>query len=107
MELRVVMGVLDLFSELDSEMPLGQIKALLMVGIAGDNGITMTDLSEKLGIGISTCSRHIGALGSINRYHEAGFKLVEAVEDPLERRRKIITLTFSGQAFIKRLKDKG
>jgi len=106
MEVKVILGVLEMFRTLDAEMPIGQITAFLTISESGDAGVTMTDLSEKLGIGISTCSRHIGALGSINRYHEEGHKLISSVEDPTERRRKIITLTFAGKAFLKRLKER-
>lgn len=86
---------------LDSEMPLQQIHCLLILA-TDDEGMSLTDLAKKAGITLATASRYVAALGKINRHREEGLKLVEAFEDPMERRKKIIRLTGLGKAFIQR-----
>ena len=91
------------FREVDAQMPIGQIQVLLSVAAAGDYGITMSDVSKKLNVGISTLSRYVSGLGKINRHHVEGLCFIDSVEDPLERRRKILTLSLKGKAFINTL----
>ena len=87
---------------IDSEMPLQQIHCLLIVAQEED-GISLSELARKAEIGIATASRYVAALGKINRHREEGFNLIEAFEDPMERRRKIIRLTPKGKAALKNI----
>lgn len=87
--------------KLDSEMPLQQLHCLLILG-KEEEGISLTQLASKAEINLATASRYIAALGKLNRHREEGLKLVEAFEDPMERRKKIIRLTGLGKAFIRR-----
>lgn len=86
---------------LDSEMPLQQIHCLLILA-TDDEGMSLTELSRRAEINLATASRYIAALGKINRHREEGLQLIEAFEDPMERRKKIIRLTGLGKAFISR-----
>ena len=96
--IRLLIGI----SAVDPEMPLGQAKCLLIVA-QSEEGMSLTDIAKKAGIGLATASRHIAALGKINRKKEDGLKLIESFEDPMERRKKIIRLTSKGRTTIKRI----
>lgn len=101
MRLQAALRFLSVIREVDSEMPLPQVHCLLLIAEA-DEGISLTELARKAGIGLATASRHVGFLGAINRFREEGHNLVEAFEDPMERRKKIIRLTDKGKALLVR-----
>lgn len=96
--LKFVRGV----SKLEAEMPLQQLHCLLVIAQA-EEGLSLTDLSQKVGIGLATASRYVAALGKQNRHREEGLFLVEAFEDPMERRKKIIRLTAKGKIAVQKL----
>lgn len=102
MPIEVALKVLETFKNLDAEMPLQQARCLLLIAKAKD-GCSLTELANKAGIGLATASRYVAALGKINRKKEQGLQLIEAFEDPMERRKKIIRLTPKGKAALKRL----
>lgn len=95
MSMRQYIEFLQRVAEIDPEMPLQQLHCLLVIAEANE-GLSLTDLAKKVGIGLATASRYVGALGKINRRREEGLKLIEAFEDPMERRKKIIRLTKKG-----------
>ena len=96
--LKFIQGV----SRLEPEMPLQQLHCLLVIAGAVD-GLSLTELAQKVGIGLATASRYVAALGKQNRHREEGLLLVEAFEDPMERRKKIIRLTKKGKMAIEKL----
>lgn len=102
MPLRQCIEFLQRAAEIDPEMPLQQLHCLLVVAEA-EEGMSLTDLSKKVGIGLATASRYVGALGKINRRREEGLKLIESFEDPMERRKKIIRLTKKGHITTQKL----
>lgn len=83
-------------------MPLSQAKCLFIVA-KEEEGMSLSDIAKKAGIGLATASRYIGALGNINRHKEEGLKLIESFEDPMERRKKIIRLTVKGKIAIRKI----
>lgn len=83
------------FRKLDPEIPSQTINTFLYV--AANEGCTMKDIASALGVAQSTMSRNVANLDKINRHHQPGLDLVRAVEDPAERRRKIVTLTPRGR----------
>lgn len=89
-------------SKIESEMPLQQLHCLLLIAEANE-GLSLTDLSRKAGIGLATASRYVAALGKQNRHREEGLLFVESFEDPMERRKKIIRLTAKGKAALNKL----
>jgi DNA-binding MarR family transcriptional regulator len=93
---------LQMAVQIDAEMPLQQLHCLLVIAEAKE-GLSLTDLAKKVGIGLATASRYVGALGNINRRREEGLKLIEAFEDPMERRKKIIRLTKKGMITTEKL----
>ena len=97
-----VVKLLAGISAVDPEMPLGQAKCLFIIAMS-DEGMSLTDIAKKAGIGLATASRNVAALGKINRKREEGLQLIESFEDPMERRKKIIRLTTKGKTTINRI----
>ena len=85
--------------KIDGEMPLQQLMTLLVVADATD-GLSLTEVANKVGVGLATASRYVGSLGKINRKKEEGLQFLESFEDPMERRKKIIRLTAKGKSAI-------
>jgi DNA-binding MarR family transcriptional regulator len=95
------MAVLEAFRELDPDMPIQY--ALSFLTIARNPGLSIRELSERLGIAQSSASRNVAALSAWHSFRKPGHGLVEANEDPRERRRKIVSLTAKGEALLGRL----
>lgn len=95
--------VLEAFRVLDPDLPIQY--ALSFLTVARNEGMSIRDLSERLGIAQSSSSRNVAALSKWHSFGKAGLDLVQAVEDPRERRRKILTLTPAGQALADRLAE--
>lgn len=93
--------VLEQFRTLDSEMQMPQAVTLLTIAL--NEGISLTDLTEKTSQATSSASRNVAALSSHHRAGKPGHGLVLNREDPVERRRKQHVLTSKGKAFIKKL----
>lgn len=98
--LRVLLGLLREIRAIDPEFPLHY--ALCLVEIARDEGLSLTDLSLKTGMPLSTVSRAVGAL-SARRQKGAPYGLVQADMAPGERRKKRLFLTPQGRLAIDRI----
>lgn len=81
--------------KIDPELPTQHAAAFITV--AFQPGITMKEMADRLGISQSSSSRIVAALGKWHRLGKPGYDLVEASEDPAERRRKIMHLTPKGR----------
>lgn len=81
--------------KIDPEMQAHTINIFVMVCM--NPGITMKDLGNRLGISQATMSRNIAALGKVHRLNRPGYDLLQAEEDPVERRRKVVNLTAKGK----------
>lgn len=101
--LKQLMKSLEILRGLDSDMPLAQALCLLL--IAKHEGLSLKDLAEKAGIGMASASRYVAYFGKprASLGHKDGMGLVVATEDPLERRKKTISLTAKGRAIINKL----
>jgi DNA-binding MarR family transcriptional regulator len=88
--------------QIDPDMPIQQAMCLLFIAKAKE-GTSLTELSRKVGIGLTTASRYVAALGHINRHREEGYNLIESREDPMERRKKIIRLTTKGEITLRNI----
>jgi hypothetical protein len=103
-EKAVLVGLLKAlkpFHELDSTMPLQYVTAFLQVAIK--EGQTVSEYAKILGTSQSLMTRHLADIGEINRYHEAGYDLVQAKTDPMDRRNKRNQLTTKGQRLVGQL----
>lgn len=96
-----LMRALEVFRELDPDMPIQY--ALSFLTLARNPGLSIRDLSERLGIAQSSASRNVAALSEWHSFRKPGHGLIQANEDPRERRRKIVTLTRDGEALLARL----
>ncbi|WP_114393383.1 MarR family winged helix-turn-helix transcriptional regulator [Oleisolibacter albus] len=102
-DLDPIVRVLGAFRTLDPDLPIQY--ALSFLTIAQNEGLSIRDLSERLGIAQSSASRNVAALSKWHSFGKAGHDLVQAEEDPRERRRKIITLTDKGRELARQLAD--
>lgn len=93
--------VLEALRILDPDLPIQY--ALSFLTIAQNEGLSIRDLSERLGIAQSSASRNVAALSKWHSFGKEGHDLVQAEEDPRERRRKIITLTEKGRELAAQL----
>lgn len=86
---------LEPFANLRHTMPLQYVTAFMLV--ATDEGLNVTEYARRAGTSQSLMTRHLADLGTTNRYHEAGFGLVESFEDVMDRRHKLIRLSAKGR----------
>jgi len=94
------LDILRELQRLDSEFPLQY--SICLGEIAMNEGLSLTQLSDKTGLALSTISRIVGAL---SKYRQNGqpYGLVEIRISPVERRRKELYLTHKGWSLIKNI----
>lgn len=97
-----VLKLLSGIRQVDPEMPVAQAMCLFVIAQA-EEGLSLTELSKKVGIGMATASRYVASLNNITRYKTEGLRLVESFENPLERRKKVIRLTTRGKIAIRKI----
>lgn len=102
-EMTDLMRATVVLRNIDPDINLAQLQCLLVVSQEEKDGISITEIANKVGITLATASRYIAALGKTNRHHEDGFGLIETFEDPMERRRKIVRLTPKGKSLINKM----
>lgn len=90
-----LLRAIEAFRAIDPDMPLQTAASFLYCGIYP--GCTMRDIQKNLSISQSSCSRNVAALSDRHRLGKPGPGLLEAVEDPVERRRKIVRLSERGE----------
>lgn len=96
-----VVQALETLRDIDADMPVTMGLSLLL--IARNEGLSLKELANKAGVGMASASRYVAAFGKPGKPGGKGLGLVTAVEDPEERRKKIITLTPKGKTFINKL----
>lgn len=93
---------LEMFSELDSELQLQTIRAFLFVAHRGS--CTQKDLEIALKTTNASASRNI-SYWTHRRYDKReGKGFIMRLEDPVDRRFKVLTLTKSGREFFDRIR---
>jgi DNA-binding MarR family transcriptional regulator len=100
-DLRVLIQLVEILREVDGEMPMQMAHCLLCVALRP--GLTMQNLSEMTGLSQSSSSLNIQTLGEWHRFGKPGYNLVQAVDDPVDTRRKIMFLTPKGKQVMARL----
>jgi len=98
-------GFLMLLRELqkiDPEFPLQY--AVCLAEITLNEGLSVTDLSNRTGLALSTVSRIVGAL---SKYRQMGnpYELIDLKMSEKSRRTKEIHLTTKGRETIKNIAD--
>lgn len=99
-----ILRLIERFRMLDSEIQAQSMAVLLKVA-KHPVPIKMAEIAEELGLSQSTVSRNVAYLGDWNRHKTKGHELVEAFEDPMERRRKLVRLTAKGKRFVNELTE--
>ena len=94
-------AAIEVFRKLDAEMPAQTMLTFLLV--ARNPGINVGKLVERLGIAQSSTSRNVAYLSKWRAYLEEGHDLIEAVEDPRDRRTKTVDLTAKGRRLAEKL----
>lgn len=94
---KTCLRVLRELQKIDAEFPLQYAVCLLEISL--EEGLSLTQLSEKTGMALSTISRIVGAL-SKHRQTGAPFELIKVKTSETERRRKELYLTAKGKAVI-------
>lgn len=84
--------------KVDPEFPIQY--AICLAEISLDEGCSVTSLSDKTGLALSTVSRIVGALSDYRQRGEA-YGFVEVKVSPTERRRKELYLTDAGREALK------
>ena len=90
-----LVGTIAVAREIDAQLPAQLLHSLLEVAL--QPGLTMQELSERTGLSQSSCSRNMAALGKWHRLGVPGHNLVETVDDPTDRRRKVMLLNARGR----------
>lgn len=98
---RTVFNILARFRDIDGDMPVQQMVVLAWVGL--NEGKTQRDLRAALDMASSTSSRNLAALSKVHRLGKAGLGLIDWIENPEDRRAKLIYLTPKGKVFINSL----
>jgi DNA-binding MarR family transcriptional regulator len=97
-----LLAAIDLFAaEIDKDMPMQMLRALLMVCI--EEGKGPNELARKAGLESGVMSRHLSDLGERNRYKQSGYEMVEQKADVMDRRYRQTFLTPKGVGFRNRL----
>ncbi|MCB9990984.1 MAG: helix-turn-helix domain-containing protein [Rhodospirillales bacterium] len=96
-EVAVFLVLLRELQKIDPEFPLQY--AICFSEIALDEGQSLTALSTKTGMPLSTVSRIVGAL-SRQRQKGTPYGLVRVAVSPQERRKKELYLTTRGRAIM-------
>ncbi len=93
--LRQQLRIIQAFRVIHAKLPAQAMQAFLE--IAMHEGLSVTELSDRLGIAMSSTSRNVTLLSAINRFGEPGMSLIEARpgSDPRVKR---LYLTRDGHA---------
>ena len=97
-----LLRVIEMFRDIDPEIQAQSVAVFLTVA-NHPHPMKMADIGNRLSLAHSSVSRNVAYLGSVNRHHKKGHGLLDAYEDPTERRRKLVKLTAKGQRFFQRV----
>ncbi len=98
--------------EIDPNIPLSRVEVFLSVA-SSEEPVSLTDLSQELGISLSKISRDVAELGKVGRVRQGpngpersdGLGLVEAPQDLMNRRKYTVRLTPLGIELMKTIKQ--
>lgn len=99
-----ILTILYVLQKIDAEFPIQY--AICMSEIALNEGLSLTDLSIKTGMPLSTVSRMASVLSNNNKNRKA-YDFINIRTSPQERRKKQLYLTSKGRAVIETLKKAG
>lgn len=94
---------LNKIRQLSPDMPVSQVLCLLTVARKSPDGLSISDLAKSLGLTLPTCSRYVAELGKHGIRGRDGLELLDARENPLSRREKLVQLSKKGEALLRSL----
>ncbi|GLO74212.1 hypothetical protein MACH18_12920 [Phaeobacter italicus] len=100
-EIRALFNLITAFRKLDPDMPMTQAICLLWVAL--NEGRTQVELRQALDMPSATSSRSLAALSKVYKIGKPGLDLIEWVENPEDRRAKLLFLTTKGRKVIDQL----
>ncbi|GGD03612.1 MarR family transcriptional regulator [Pyruvatibacter mobilis] len=101
-----LINTIEAFRVLEPDIQAQTIMTFLMA--ARKEGVGMREMQDHLGVARSTMSRNVGILSSTGyRKGVPGFGLIEAREDPEDRKAKQVYLTPKGRRFLENLLSQG
>lgn len=101
MTLESLIGSVEEFRKLDSEMQLQTVLVFLLA--ARNPGCTLRDLEKLTGLRSSSVSRNIAALSERHRTGSKGHQLLVTHVDLIDRRHRRVYLTPKGQRVLNSL----
>ncbi len=96
--LKSLYNALRPFRSVRETMPLQYVTAFLLV--AQDEHQNVTEYAKRAGTSQSLMTRHLADIGEVNRYHEEGMGLVEAYDDLMDRRNRLVRLSAKGKHVV-------
>ena len=97
---RTFLNLLHQLQKIDSEFPIQY--AICLSEISLDEGCSLTTLSERTGLSLSTVSRIVGSLSDFRQNGEP-YGLIELKTSLQERRRKELYLTPKGRQTLQKI----
>ncbi|WP_170343088.1 MarR family winged helix-turn-helix transcriptional regulator [Ruegeria arenilitoris] len=98
---RAVLTLFNVLRDVEKDMPMSM--AAIFAWVALNEGGTQVELRQALGMPSSTASRNLAALSKVHRLGKPGHDLIEWVENPEDRRAKLLYLTPKGKALVNEL----
>lgn len=95
--------VTDLLRNLDNELPAQVISVFFYV--CAHNGCRTAGMPNALGLAQSSISRCTDWLSDYHRLGKPGMGLIKKTMDPLDRRSRVLTLTFKGEMLMEEIKE--
>jgi len=92
-----------LAAEVDPDIQVQTVRALLVVVVRGS--CTQKEVETELGSTNASTSRNISYWTEMRFDKKPGMGFIMRLEDPQDRRYKMLTLTKKGQAFIEKIRE--
>jgi DNA-binding MarR family transcriptional regulator len=102
MKLSALKQSIAYFRDIYADMPLPMI--LVFIETAQARGLTVGDITKRVGISQAAASRHSRALTKFAAPQKAGWDLCEWRDDPNDFRSKLLYLNAKGEALAEKLK---
>lgn len=94
---------LEVLRSVNKDMPIGAAVSFLQIAV--NEGLSITELSNKQGDLLATTSRYVQALGDTRGDKRPGLELVSAAVDPTEFRKKVLKLSPQGRRISNQIVD--
>jgi DNA-binding MarR family transcriptional regulator len=99
-DLAALLEAVQVFRSLDPEIQAQAVAVLLFVAMK-NRPVLMGEIGEALNISQSSVSRNVAVLGELHWRGRQGLRMLDAWENPDNRRQKFVALTLRGKTFVK------